>query len=145
MYCTDLIPLDGWVAADRGQPVLETWFRSQWEPGGALFLPKFPQDGALVLCRDSTPKFGANLFYRSLDLVDCFDILCGVGGDDVSWLCVPPRLFYRDLLQQSLSDSGVLGVARVHFDVSGMVLLCDGDSVRYGPGSMMSDATGDGD
>ena len=99
MYCTDLIPLGGWVAADRDQPVLETWIRSQWEPGGALFLPKFPQDGALVLCRDSTPKFGPNLFHSSLDLVDRFDILCGVGGDDVSWLCVPPGLFYRDLLQ----------------------------------------------
>ena len=54
-------------------------------------------------------------------------------------------MYYRDLLQPSLSDSGVLDIARVRFDVSGMNWLCDGDSVWYSPGSKMSDATGDRD
>ena len=54
-----------------------------------MFLVGFPQDGALVLCRDSTPNMDIILFYRLLDLVDCFDLLCGMGGHDVSSLCVP--------------------------------------------------------
>ena len=53
--------------------------------GGAMF----PQECALVLCQDFTPKMNINLFYRSSNLVDCFDLLCGMGRDDVSSLCVP--------------------------------------------------------
>ena len=47
----------------------------------------------------------------------------------MSWSCVPPGLFPRSLLQLSLSDLGVLDVAGVRFDVSGMHLLGDGDPV----------------
>ena len=49
------------------------------------------------------------------------------------------------MLRPSLSDTGVLDVTGVHFDVSGANLLCVGDSVRFGPSLMMSDDTGDGD
>ena len=45
-----------------------------------MSLVGFPQEGALVLCLDSTPKMDIDLFYRWLDLVDCFDLLCGIGG-----------------------------------------------------------------
>ena len=64
-------------------------------------------------------------------------IYCVVwAGDNVLWLCVP---------QDCLTDFfylGVLDVAGVRFDVSGMDLLCDVDLVWYIPSSMMSDATG---
>ena len=85
------------------------------------------------------------LFYRLLDLVDCFDLLSGMGGHDVASLCVPPGLSSRDLLQPSLSGTGVLDVAGVCFDVSGANSLCEGDSVRFGASLMMSDDTEDGD
>ena len=62
MDCTELILLGGWFAASRGQPILETWIRSQWEPGGAMFLAGVPHEGALVLCGNSTPKIDVNLF-----------------------------------------------------------------------------------
>ena len=81
----------------------------------------------------------------SIDLVVCFDQLCGVDGDNVSWFCVPPGLFYRDLLPLSLSDLRVLDIEKIRFDVSEMNWLWAGDWVRYGPGLMMSDVTGDGD
>ena len=55
--------------------------------------------------------------------VDCFDLLCGMGGHGVSSLCVPPGLSSRDLLQPSLSDTGALNVAGVCFEVSGKLLV----------------------
>ena len=113
--------------------------------GGGMFLVGFPQEGTLVLCWDSTPKMDINLCYRLLDLVDCFDLLCGMGGDDMSSLCVPPGLSSRDLSQLSLSDTGVLDVTGVRFDVSGASLSCEGDSVQFGSSLMMSDDTGYGD
>ena len=95
--------------------------------GGGMLLAGFPQKGDLVLCRDSTPIMDLNLFHRSSDLVDCFDILCDIGGDDVSSRCVPPGFFYRDLLQSSLSDVRVLDVTCV----PGTGLLCEGDWVCF--------------
>ena len=60
-------------------------------------------------------------------------------------LCVPPGLFYRDLLQLRLPDTGVLDVTGACFDVSGAGLLCESDLVLFGSSLMMSDDTGDGD
>ena len=95
--------------------------RSQWKPGGALFLADFLQEGALVLCQDFTPKLDANLLCRSSDLMDC---MIWVGLIYHRFMS-PPGLFHWDRLhkQLSLSDSGVLAVTGVRSDVSGMGLV----------------------
>ena len=108
-------------------------------------LVSFTQECASVLCRDFAPKMDPNLIYRLSDLVNCFELLCGIGGYDVLSMCVPPGLFDRGLLQPALSDMGTLVVAGVRFDVSGAVLLRRGDSVCAGSHLMMSYDTGDGD
>ena len=92
-----------------------------------MFLAGVPQEGALV-----TPKMDVILFYRSADVMDCFDLLYVMGGDDESSVCVPPGLSSQDLLHPSLSDVGELDVTGVRFDVSGAPLLCTDDSVRFG-------------
>ena len=45
----------------------------------------FPQECASVVCRDFAPKVYPNLINRSSDLVSCFELLCGIGGVDVSF------------------------------------------------------------
>ena len=47
------------------------------------------------------------------------ELLGGIGGHDVSMLCVPPGLFDRGLLQPDLSDMGALVVTGVRSDVAG--------------------------
>ena len=108
--------------------------------GDAMFLLGFPQEGALVLSGFHTD---INLFYHLLELLDCFDILCGM-----DMMC-RRFVFPQDCLpgicyNWVLSDTWILDVTGVRFDVSGASLLCEGDSVRFGPSLMMSDDTGDG-
>ena len=103
------------------------------------------QAGALGLCRDSAHKMDMDLFSRSADLVDSFDLLCSVSGYDVSSLCVPPGLLYRDLSQPSLPDMGVLEVTGVRFDVASVCLLYVGDLVQSSSSLMLLDDTRDGD
>ena len=89
---------------------------------------------ASFVCRDFVPKVDSDLINRSPALVNCFELLGGIVMmcDDVSSLCVPPRLFDRGLLQPALSDMGALVVTCVHFDVSGTALSMGDDSVRVG-------------
>ena len=85
--------------------------------GGSMVLVGGHQAEALGLCRDSALKMDMDLFSRSSDLVDSFDLLRSVSGDDVSSLCVPPGLLYRDLSQPRLPDTGVLEVTIVCFGI----------------------------
>ena len=75
MDCRESEPLGGWFTATREQTVFDTWIRSQWEPGGTMFLMGCHQEGALGLWRDPALKMDIDLFSRSSDLVDSFDLL----------------------------------------------------------------------
>ena len=101
------------------------------------------------MCLGSVSRFrtenGPTFIYRLLDLLNCFELLCGVGGYDMSSICAHPGLFDRSLLPPALSDMGTLVVAGVRSDVCGAALLWGGDLVRASSRLMMSYDTGDGD
>ena len=148
MDCRESKLLGGCLTTTWDQTVVDTWIRSHREPGGgggAMVLVGCHQEGALGLCRDSALKMYMDLFPRSSDLVNSFDVLCSVSGDDVPSLLCPPGLFYRDLSQPSLPVMWVLDVTGVRFDVSRAGLLCVAELVRSCSSLMRSDDTGDGD
>ena len=70
--------------------------------------------------------------------MNCFELLCGIGGYDVSSIRSHPGLFDRSLLPPVF-------LICAHFDVSGAALLWGGDYVRVVSRLMMSDDTGYGD
>ena len=47
-------------------------------------LTNFPRECVLVLCQNSTSKLDLNLIYLLSELVNHFELLCGIGGYDVS-------------------------------------------------------------
>ena len=106
------VSLGEWFAASWGHLVFTIFHIDCWKPGGTRLLT--------VLHQDFAPKFGLNLIYHLLDLVNCFELLCGIGGYDVSSIWDHPGLFDRRLLPPALTDMGTLDV---HFDVSGAALL----------------------
>ena len=63
-------PQERWFAASWGQPVFDTWIRSQWEPGGggggALCVIGVPPDATLVWCGFSTPRMDITLLDHSI-------------------------------------------------------------------------------
>ena len=123
------VSLGGWVAASRGQLVIIDSHRDCWELGETRVLTSFPREFVLILCQDFTSKLDLNLIYRLSDLVNHFELVCGVGGYDVSSIRAYPGLFEWGLLQLALFDMGTLDVTCVRFDVSGAALLRGGDSV----------------
>ena len=150
LYCPWLNPylfvsLGKWLATSREQLVLADLWRYCWEPGGTHSTVGFPQECAPVVCRGFAPIFELDLIIRASDLVNRLRLLCVLGGDAVSSLCVPLCLFDEALSQTALSDLGILVVAGVHFNVSGQVLYPGGDSVRAGLRVLVSVVTGDGD
>ena len=79
------------------------------------------------------------------ELVNHFELLCCIGGYDVSSIGTYPGLFVWGLLPPALFDMGTLDVAGVRFDVSGVALLRGCDLVLVVSRLVMSDDTGDGD
>ena len=57
--------------------------------GGARLQTSFSQGCASVVYQDFAPKLDLHLIYRLSDLVNCFELLCGFGGYDVSSICSP--------------------------------------------------------
>ena len=80
----ELISRERWVAASRGQPVFDTWVRSQWEPGGALCVIGVPLKDMLVRCGNSAPSMDINLFDHLSGLMDGTDLLCDTDESVVS-------------------------------------------------------------
>ena len=76
------------------------------------------------------------------DLMDCFDLLCVEGKGDISsyW-----RVFPQNWLRHRLSNTRLLEVTGVLFDVFDIRLFCADDSVCLDTESVVSDVTGDGD
>ena len=107
------VSLGGWLVTSREQPVLADLQRYCWEPGGTHSVVGFPRECAPVVCRDFVPKVDPDL--------NRITLLCVLGGNAVSSLCVRPGLFDRSLSQPALSDLGILVVTGVHFDVFGQV------------------------
>ena len=62
-------------------------------------------EGAPVVCRDFAPELDMEVVNCSSDLVDWFELLCAIGGDDVSSLCVRPVLCDRVISQPVLSGT----------------------------------------
>ena len=94
------VTLSGWFAARREHLVLTALRRDYWEPGGgggARVLTSFLQGCVPVLYQDFAPKLDLNLFYRLLDLVNCFELSWGIGLHDVSSMWAHPGLFGRSL------------------------------------------------
>ena len=50
----------------------------------------FSQECTPIVCPEFAPKIDPALINRSSDLMDRFELLCVLGGDDVSSLCVSP-------------------------------------------------------
>ena len=94
------------------------------------------------MCQDFALEFNPELINRPSDLVNRCRLLCVLGGDTVSSLCVPPGLFDQALSQPALLDPGILVATGVHFDVFRPGI---GDSVRAGLLLWKSVGTGDGD
>ena len=97
MSCFCLFPsVDGLLPAG-GSRFLLTCTDTVGNRGGARLLYSFPQECASVLYRDFSrdfaPKMDPNLIYRLSDLVNSFELLCGIGGYDVSSICGNPGLF----------------------------------------------------
>ena len=104
------VSLGGWFAASWGKLVLADLHRDCWEPGMDSSAD-FPWGCVSVLCQDFAPKLDLNLIYRLSDLLNCFELLCGIGGYDVSPIWVHPGLFDRGLLPPALFDMGTLHVS----------------------------------
>ena len=83
---------------------------------------------------DFTSKVDPDWINRSSVIMPQFSLLCSDGSDKVSSCDVPLGLFDR-----GLSDVGILGVAGVHFDVSGGGLVWTGSRL------LVSVDTGNGD
>ena len=103
--------------------------------GGALCLIGVNPDGTLVQCGNSAPRMDINLFDHSSGLMDCLDLLCDTGESGVSSIRHSP----------GLSNTGLLKVTGVRFDVFDIGLFSEADSVRFGAALVVSDVTGDGD
>ena len=61
------------------------------------------------MCWDFAPEFHPELINRPSDLMNQCKLLCVLGGDAVSSLCVCPGLFDRALTQTGLVRSGHIG------------------------------------
>ena len=120
--------LSGWFVASREQPVLADLCRFCWEPGGTQLIVFFSQECASVVCRDFAPKVDPNLINRSSD---CFELLCGIGGVDVSSLCVPPELFDRACHNRPCLIWGHW-LSQV-FTLMCLEQLCCWEVIQYGP------------
>ena len=107
--------------------------------GGTRILTSFLRGCVSVLYQDFAPKLDLNLIYCLLDLVNCFELLWGIGGYDVLSMWAHPGFFYRSLLPPALFNTGTLDVTGFHFDVSGAALLRGGYSVSVVSRLMMGD------
>ena len=137
------VSLCKWFIANLEHPVLTDMRRHHcWEPGGTHLTVGFPQEYTPVMFRDFVPEFDPELINLPPDLVNRCRLLCVLGGDAVSSLCVSPGLFAWALSQLTLLDPGILVATDVHFDVFGPGI---GDSVGACPFLWMSVDTGDGD
>ena len=86
------VSLGGWLL-----PVGGSWFllictetvgnRGGGGGGVVRLLTSSPQECASVLYQDFALKLDLILFYRLSDLVNCFELLCGIGGYDVWLIC----------------------------------------------------------
>ena len=113
------VSLGKWLVTSREQPVLSNIQRYCWEPGGTRSTVGFPQEYTPVMCWDFAREFNPELINRPSDLVNRFRLLCMLGGDTVSSLCVPAGLFDRALSQPALLDPGILVATGVPVDVFG--------------------------
>ena len=98
----------------------------------------------LVRCGNSTPRMDINLFDHSSDFMDCLGLLCDTGKNDVSSIYDSPGVFHQHWLLTRLSNTGLLAVTGVRFNVFEIGLFRAADSVRFGSELVMSDVTEDG-
>ena len=66
----------------------------------------------------------SELFDQLSDLMDCFDLLCDEGDDDILSYCDSRRVFPQNWLQSRLSNTGILEAPGVCFDVCDKFVLC---------------------
>ena len=125
--------LGGWFVTSREQPVVADVHIYCWEPGGTFSLVGSSQECTPDRCRDFAPKVDPDWTNRLSDLMNRFSLLCADGGNEVT--CD----VFLGLFNRALSDMGILGIAGVHFDVSG------GGLVPAGSHLLVSVDTGDGD
>ena len=112
---------------------------------GALCLIGVNPDGTLVQCGNYAPRMDINLFDHSSGLMDCLDLLCDTGESGVSSIRDSPGVLHQNWLQPRLSNTGLLKVTGIHFDVFDIGLFSEADLVRFGAALVVSDVTGDGD
>ena len=113
--------------------------------GGSLCVIGVPPDSTLIRCRNSAPKMDIELFDNLSGLMDCFDLLCDEGEGDISSICNSPGVFPQNWLQQRLSNTGLLEVTGVCFDVFEIGLIRAANVVCFGAESVVSDVTEDGE
>ena len=105
--------------------------RDCWELGGwgvAQVLTTFLRGCVSVLYQDFAPKLDLNLINRLFDLVNCFELLWGIGGYDVSSIWAHSGLFDRSLLPPALFDRGHW-ISQV-FALMCLERLCCGEVIR---------------
>ena len=117
----------------------------QWEPGGTLYIIAVPPEGTLFRCEIPALRMDSELFDQFSDLMNCFDLWCDKGVNDISSLCDSPGVFPQNWLPPQLSYTGLLEVTGVHFDVIVRSLFCADKSVHFGAEPVVSDVTEDGD
>ena len=105
----------------------------------------FSPDDTLARCWDSDPSININSFDHSSGLMDCIDLLCDAGESVVSSVRDSPVVFHQHCLQPKLSNTELLEVTGVCFDVCDIGLFSAADYVRFVAASVVSDVTGDGD
>ena len=142
--CVELIPRGRWVAASRGQPVFDTWI-PVGAGGGGYVCDWCSPDDTLVWFGDSDLNMNINSFDHASGLMDCIDLLCDMGESVVSSVRDCPLVFHQHCLQPKLSNTEILEVAGVLFDVCDIGLFSAAYLECFGAASVLSNVTGDGD